>query len=67
MTPPTSSPRCPLCLTAGPVSLATGDRTASAWRCTTCGHYWDDVRLRTVAAYVAWNLERAKETHTRGR
>jgi hypothetical protein len=36
------------------VSLAAG----GYWRCGRCGSRWDQQRLATAAAYVAWDLAR---------
>ncbi len=47
---------CPMCHT--PASLAQSAIDAG-WRCVTCGQHWDAERLRVVAAYAAWVVERA--------
>ena len=53
-------PRCHMVDTAmTTASLAAG----GYWRCQRCGSTWDQTRLATVAAYVAWDLAR-QQRHT---
>ena len=37
-------------------SLAAG----GYWQCGRCGSHWDQTRLATAAAYVAWDLARQR-------
>jgi hypothetical protein len=47
---------CPMCHTprSGAGSAADG---GDAWRCVTCGQYWNAERIAAVAAYAAWSIE----------
>lgn len=44
-----------LALPLGDADIAAG----GAWICSRCGQRWDAARLATVAAYTAWDRDRA--------
>jgi ribosomal protein L37AE/L43A len=56
---------CPMCHTSAALTRNALD-AGGWWRCLRCGQHWDAQRLKTVAAYATWVIERDNVTRHSG-